>query len=47
MLVGGEEKAGEHFVKVNLNQLSVDAGVCFVYLEENGSRAVAKLILTK
>ena len=47
LLVSGEEKVGEYFVKVNLNQLSLDAGVCFVYPEENGSRAEAKLILTK
>ncbi|MBK9479633.1 MAG: T9SS type A sorting domain-containing protein [Bacteroidetes bacterium] len=40
-----DEKAGEHLLKFNLNNLNLKAGLYFVHLEENGNSRVGKLIL--
>ena len=40
-----DEKAGEHLLKFNLNNLNLKAGLYFVHLEENGNSRVGKLVL--
>jgi hypothetical protein len=39
------EKAGEHLLKFNLNNLNLKAGLYFVHLQENGNSRVGKLVL--